>query len=539
MTAHPFSPTGRLAALEAMTAAPVDLLIIGGGITGCGLARAATLRGLSVALVERDDFGCGTSGRSSKLVHGGLRYLAYADFRMVREAVHERRILRQIAPHLVHPLPFVMPIWKGQSLAKYRLGLWLFDRMANADDLERHHLLNQGEIEAQLPGLRTGLKGGLAYGEYSTDDARLTLENALSAVEHGALVANHAPVVALNQERGRITGATVCDALTGQTYPVRARVTVNATGPWAARTLDLSGHQAPRTLLPSKGIHLVFSADRLPVAGAVTLMAPSGKAGFAIRRWDCVYLGTTDVAYDGPLDQPAADDRAIDDLLALAQECFPALELTRADIIGTWAGLRPLIAEPGKSPRDTSRHDEVWAGPEGLLTVAGGKLTTYRLMAHRVLGHVAEALGRAPTPATSPAAEPLFPGAAAPSPTPAELAAAGIAPGAAQRIAWLYGAFAARLLAMGREDPAWLEPLVPGCPLIRAQVRLAVEEEMALSLTDLLDRRTSLLLFTPDHGLSVAAAAANLMGQLLGWSAEEQARQLESYRSIARLHGPA
>lgn len=539
MTAHPFSPTGRQAALAAMATGPLDLLIIGGGITGCGLAREAALRGLSVALVERDDFGCGTSGRSSKLVHGGLRYLAYGDFRMVREAVHERRTLRQIAPHLVHPLPFVMPVWRGQSLIKYRVGLWLFDRMADADDLERHRLLNPSEIQAQLPGLRTGLKGGLAYGEYFTDDARLTLENALSAALHGALAANHAPVIALNQERGRVTGATVRDDLTGQTYQVTAKLTVNATGPWAARTLDLSGHKAPKTLLPSKGIHLVFSADRLPIAGAAALTAPSGRAGFAIRRWDCVYLGTTDVAYDGPLDQPAADDRAVADLLALAQECFPALELTRADILGTWAGLRPLIAEPGKSPRDTSRHDEVWEGPEGLLTVAGGKLTTYRPMARRVMAHVAEALGMPPSSAPSAEAGPPLPGAAAPGPTRAELSAAGIAPDAAERIAWLYGAFGHRLLDMGQEDPAWLEPIVPGQPALRAQIRLAVEQEMALTLTDLLDRRTALLLFTPDHGLSVATAAAVLMGQLLGWSDAEQTRQIDNYRRIAQLHGPA
>jgi glycerol-3-phosphate dehydrogenase len=521
-----------------MAAGPVDLLIIGGGITGCGLAREAALRGLSVALVERDDFGCGTSGRSSKLVHGGLRYLAYGDFRMVREAVRERRVLRQIAPHLVHPLPFVMPIWKGQSLAKYRLGLWLFDRLADADQFERRRLLSPGEVAAELPGLRPGLKGGLTYGEYFTDDARLTLENALSAAELGALVANHAPAVALTQERGRVTGATVRDELTGEAYTIQAKVTVNATGPWAARTLELSGQPAPKTIQPSKGIHLIFSADRLPIGGAATLMAPSGRAGFAIRRWDCVYLGTTDEAYHGPLDQVGADSRAVDDLLALAQECFPALELTRADVLGTWAGLRPLIAEPGKSPRDTSRHDEVWVGPQGLLTVAGGKLTTYRPMANRVMAHVEQALGRDRIPGRAGAPAALLPGAASPAPPRADLAAAGIAPEAAERIAWLYGTFSHRLLAYGRENPAWLAPVVPGHPLLRAQVRLAVEQEMALSLTDLLDRRTSQLLFTPDHGTAVAAAAAALMGQLLGWSDEETARQLYNYRSIAQIHVP-
>lgn len=534
MTAHPFSPAGRRAALERMAASEVDLLIIGGGITGCGIAREAALRGLSVALVERDDFGCGTSGRSSKLIHGGLRYLAYGDFAMVREAARERRILREIAPHLVHPLPFLMPVWQGW--AKYRLALWLFDLLAKAAPSERHRLLTPGEVEARLPGLRKGLKGGLLYGEYVTDDARLTLENALSAAEHGALVANHAPVITITMDhKSRVTGAVVRDELSGETYSVRARVTVNATGPWAALTLTASGITAPKALLPSKGIHLVFSAERLPVDGALALNAPSGRAGFAIRRWDHVYVGTTDDAYTGPLDLVTAGDDAVNSLLALVQECFPALELTRRDIAGTWAGLRPLIAEPGKSPRDTSRHDEVWAGPDGLLTVAGGKLTTYRPMARRVMKSVERALGLPPGQTGKSAGEPL-PGARAPRPTQRDLEAGGLPPKAAERIAWLYGAHAHRLLEMGREDPAWLQPIAAGIPGIRGEVRLAVEQEMALTLPDVMDRRGALLLFSANQGLAAAEAVAGLMGQLLGWPEERRDRQLADYRAVAGSH---
>ncbi|HWI65950.1 MAG TPA: glycerol-3-phosphate dehydrogenase/oxidase, partial [Symbiobacteriaceae bacterium] len=475
--------------------------------------------------------GCGTSGRSSKLVHGGLRYLAYGDFRMVREAARERQVLREIAPHLVHPLQFLMPVWQGQSLAKYQLGLWLFDRLSAATGDERHQNLNVAEMAERLPGLRTGLRGGLAYGEYVTDDARLTLANALSAAEHGAQLANHAPAVSIDQEGGRVVGATVRDGLTGETYRARAKVTVNATGPWAAQTLGLSGKPAPKALMPSRGIHLLFRADRLPIPGAAALNAPSGRAGFAIRRWDYVYVGTTDDAYDGPLETPTADAQAAASLLSLTRECFPGLELTPEDIVGTWAGLRPLIAEPGKSPRDTSRHDEVWAGPDGLFTVAGGKLTTYRPMSRRVMRHVEQALGLSSGDGRRSAEEPL-PGAAAPDRTKLRH----LPEKTAERLAWLYGAHTDRLLAMGDEDPAWLAPLAPGVPALCGEVRLAVEQEMALTLSDFLDRRSSLLLFTPDHGRAAAAATAAIMGPLLDWSEAEAERQVAEYGRVALAH---
>ncbi|HYF91585.1 MAG TPA: glycerol-3-phosphate dehydrogenase/oxidase [Symbiobacteriaceae bacterium] len=535
MTAHPFSSAGRLAALEQMASREMDLLIMGGGITGCGLARAAAMRGLSVALVERDDFGCGTSSRSSKLIHGGLRYLEHGDVGMVWEAARERRTLRRIAPHLVHPLPFLFPIFQGNSLTKYRFGLWLFDRLAGAAPADRYQMLTAEELLQKLPGLRRDMKGGFMYGEYVTDDARLTLENALSAAEYGALLANHAPALALDQERGRVVGATVRDELSGLTHRVRARVTVNATGPWAAATLALSGKPSPKALLPSKGIHILFRAARLPVEGAVALIAPSGRSGFAIRRWDYVYAGTTDDSYDGPMDLITADGRAISNLLDLVRECFPALELTHQDIIGTWAGLRPLIAEPGKTPRDTSRHDEVWSGPEGLLTVAGGKLTTYRPMSRRVMTYVEHALGLAPDRSPRTGTVPL-PGARGAAP---DLKALGIGREAAERIAWLYGAHAATLLAMGLEDSAWLEPVADGVPVLRGEVRLAVEHEMAMTVADFLDRRSSLLLFSPDHGLSAAAPVSELMGGLLGWTADQREQQVAQYRALAAAHRSA
>lgn len=541
MTKLAFGATGRQTALSTMAAGQVDLLIIGGGITGCGIARDASLRGLSVALVEQDDFGSGTSGRSSKLIHGGLRYLAHGDFAMVRESARERYVLRNIAPHLVHPLPFALPVWPGQSMNKYRVGLWLLDMLAGAEEAECYSPLTPAQLMERAPGLRGPVVGGFLYHEYLTDDARITLENALSAAAHGALVANHARVAGLLQDAGgRIRGVAVEDLISGRTYEVRARVVVNATGPWAGEMLRTTRQAAQKMLVPSKGIHLMFRADRLPLTDAVVLTPPGSRGGFAIRRWDFVYIGTTDDVHYGGLDKVTADASAVADLLKVVQDAFPDLCLTEADILGTWAGLRPLIAQ-GKTARDTSRHDEVWQSPDGLITVAGGKLTTYRPMARRVMEHVARVLDRE-LPGAERTAEVPLPGRPCPpeqigqfwTSTASALAARGVDAATARRLTWLYGAGVEELLAMEAE---WLEPLAPGVPALRAEVRRAVEQEMALTLADVLDRRTALLLFSTDHGLSAAEPASHMMASLLDWDETERCRQVGAYQALAAAHG--
>lgn len=543
MIGHPFGPAERLAALEAMARQPIDLLVIGGGITGCGLARDAALRGLAVGLVEKVDFASGTSSRSSKLVHGGVRYLAYGDVGLVRESAHERKVLGTIAPHLVHSLPFLFPLFRGDSAAKFRVGFTIFDRLAGSTRQERHRVLTADVVRERAPALRDPLTGGFEFTEYITDDARLTFENALSAAGNGAHVANHAAVTSFLVEDGRLVGARVRDELDGRTRDVRAAVVVNATGPWAEATIGLGPSPAPKHVLPSKGIHLLFHAARLPVRSALALKSPAGREGFAIRRWSYVYVGTSDVAHDGRLDQPVADRAAVDDVLRMTQDCFPSLGLTETDVVATWAGLRPLIAEEGKAPRDTSRHDEVWQSPEGLLSIVGGKLTTYRRMAERVMEHVARELGRDLGDSRRTAEAPL-PGAELDGrdfatfrdATAATLGARGVSAAAAERITWLYGAQADELLRLGESDPTWLEPLAPGSAAVRGEVRLAVEQAMALTLADILDRRTGLLLFSDDHGRAAAPAAAAIAGGLLGWTDAEVAAQLESYRQLAREH---
>ncbi len=543
MTTPQFGPAERLAALDAMAREPMDLLVIGGGITGCGLARDAALRGLRVGLVEKVDFAYGTSSRSSKLVHGGLRYLAYGDVALVRESAHERKVLNAIAPHLVHPVLFIYPLYKGDSKAKFRVGFTMFDKLAGSTPSERHKVLDAGQVRERVPALRDQVSGGFEYTEYYTDDARLTLETALSAAVHGAHVANHTKVTSLLVEGGRLAGVRVQDELDGQVRELRSAVVVNATGPWAEETIGLGDTPAPKHVLPSKGIHLVFHADRIPLRGAVALASPSGRAGFAIRRWDYVYIGTSDVAHDGQLDQPTTDQAAADDILRLAQDCFPALGLSEADVVATWAGLRPLIAEAGKSTRDTSRHDEIWRSREGLLTIVGGKLTTHRRMGERVMEHVARELGRDLGDAHRTASVPL-PGAdlggrdfaAFQSAMVARLGARGVSAAAAERVTWLYGAQVEDLLGLGELDPTWLEPLAPNSTALRGEVKIAVEKGMALTLTDILDRRTAALLFSDDRGLAAAPAAAEIAGDLLGWSATRRAAELEAFQRVARNH---
>jgi len=538
------SSSGRRETFAELGRERLDLLIIGGGITGCGIARDAALRGWSVGLVEKEDFGFGTSSRSSKIVHGGVRYLEYGHFLLVREAAQEREILRTIAPHLVHPLAFMYPVFEGESLIKIRAGLTVFDYLASTDGKDKHTNLSPDKVREQLPGLRERLKGGVRYLEYITDDARLTLENAQSAAQHEALVLNHARAGPLSMEDGRVTGCQVTDTLEGTTVDVTARVIVNATGVWCEEVLAEGAIETKHPLIPSKGIHILLRAERLPITGATFLRATNGKRGLAMRRLDYVYVGTTDTEYDGPLDQPRATRADVDEVLGMVQDCFPGQNLTHDDVLATWAGVRPLIQEEGKSTRDTSREDAVWHSPPGLISIAGGKLTTYRTMAQRVLAIADAELGPALGLPERTAIVPL-PGADVGREGMEEfradrgrsLAEMGVAPATVERLCWLYGRQLDDFIALAAGDPSWLEPLHPDVPAIRAEARNAVTHEMARTLTDFMDRRAALLLFSDNFGLAAAEAAADIMAEELGWSADRKTQELEDYYSLAAEHG--
>jgi glycerol-3-phosphate dehydrogenase len=537
-------PREREDNLRAMARESFDLVVVGGGITGAGVARDASLRGIRVALLEQGDFANGTSSRSSKIIHGGVRYLEYLQLGMVRESALERSVLRRIAPHLVHALPFLYPVFAGESLLKVRMGLRLFDFMAGARGDERSVRLDAGGTRERLPGLRDPLKGAVLYPEFITDDARFTFANIASAAAHGARVLSYARVDTFLFRGGRVVGVAVRDLETNERFEVLGAVTVNAAGPWVPDLHAAASLSAlPEEIVRSKGAHILLDRDRLPIRAATFLRSPGGRRGLVMPRGPWVYVGTSDEEYSGDVARPRAEPAEVMDLLAMAAECFPTAGLTARDVHASWAGVRPLVHQPGKSTRETSRHDHVWLSAPGLVTVAGGKLTTYRRMARRILEAVSRAWGRS-LPGTERTHLDPLPGAPSEalgsfrSRTRRALEAAGVPAAAVERIEFLYGTQSERLLAFGTEDPGWLEPLAQGVPALRGEVRLAIEQEMARTLVDILDRRLALLLFSPKGGWDAAPETAAIAGEILGWNGARREQELYTYKEMVREHGP-
>ena len=381
-----FSFRTRAKNLEQLSRDQFDVLVIGGGITGAGIARDAALRGLRVALVERRDFAVGTSSRSSKLIHGGVRYLQQGDVGLVMEAANERRVLRRLAPHLARPIHMLVPVHSRPTYAKLSVGLWTFDRMARVLEDERYRMVNRDETLALEPLLRPkDLYGAGLYFEYLTDDARLVLDTLKSAAALGAVVTNYSEVTGLAKDNGKLSAAMVKDSMTGGECSVRAKVIVNAAGPWvdAVRLLEGEG-ETPRLHL-TKGIHLVLRRERLTVSRIVVMNTSDHRAVFVVPHGDVVYIGTTDTDYDGRYDDPWITAEDVTYLLDAANATFDVDRLTESDVVGAWAGLRPLLHQEGKTPTEISRRDEIMVGPTGMISIAGGKLTTYRKMAERVV----------------------------------------------------------------------------------------------------------------------------------------------------------
>jgi glycerol-3-phosphate dehydrogenase len=485
----------------------VDVLVIGGGITGAGVALDAASRGLSVALVEREDFAAGTSGRSSRLIHGGARYLRRGEVGLVHEALRERARLLRLAPHMVRPLGFLIPIRGWPNRVSMGLGLTLYDAMAVGRNLRTHHWARPGEVATLAPSLKRE-SGGYLYWDCRTDDARLTLEIVRRAAASGAVVANHAQVQDLTGE-GSVTGARVEDRITGSTFHVRARVTVNATGAWADRVNGLAARPS-RRLRPSKGVHVVLERRRVPIRCAVMVPSAAHDGGlvFAIPWGPRVYAGTTDTAYHGDLDAPTVDPRDVKVVLGSLDRAFGG-ELGPTDVRASWAGIRPLLDTGRGSTRDLSRRHVVYEEPPGLITVTGGKLTTYRAMAEDVVDHLCRHLGRGGRCRT--AAIPL--GLTRPLGAELERATAaagrlGLDPEAGARLVARYGDDWEEALTLVREDPWQGEEAVPGLPVRRLELHLARTREMALTEDDVLERRTRLA--TMD-----ASAAAGLAGSVL------------------------
>lgn len=387
-----FSNLNRKEIVNTLKNGYFDVLVIGGGITGAGIALDAAARGMKTALVEMQDFAAGTSSRSTKLVHGGLRYLKNFEVKMVAEVGKERAIVYENGPHVTTPEWMLLPLHKGGALGKIStsIGLLVYDFLAGVKKSERHMMLSPEETMVKEPLIKKeGLIGGGYYVEYRTDDARLTIEVMKAAFEMGVIACNYSKVIKLLYENGKVIGAQIEDQLSKETYEVRSKKIVNATGPWVDNIRELDSSRNGKTLKLSKGVHLVIDQSRFPLKQAIYFNTPDGRMIFAIPRDGKTYVGTTDTFYNDDAINPnmTIADRMY--IINAINFMFPDVEIIENDIESSWAGVRPLIYEEGKDPSDISRKDEIWESNSGLITIAGGKLTGYRKMAERVVNLLA------------------------------------------------------------------------------------------------------------------------------------------------------
>lgn len=383
-----FSFTDRPHILAKLKSEEFDLLIIGGGITGVGIALDAASRGLKTVLVEKNDFAYGTSSRSTKLIHGGLRYLKQFEFALVKEVGSERAVVHKLAPHLVLPEKMLLPLREGRGFGSLltSFGLWLYDWLAGVKQADRRRMLTRKQTLRAEPLLKKdGVKGGGLYAEYRTDDARLTIEIAKTAHQHGAVLLTYAQVNNFIYTNSKVEGVQVTDLQTNTTLSVKAKVVVNATGPWVDTLRTLDGSKQGKTLHLTKGVHIVVAYQRFPIKQAVYFDVADGRMIFAIPRGRTTYIGTTDTDYHAEIDAVRVTKADVDYLLNAVNESFPNIMLSERDVESSWAGLRPLIHEEGKSASELSRKDEIFEAASGLLSIAGGKLTGYRKMAERVV----------------------------------------------------------------------------------------------------------------------------------------------------------
>ncbi|CAM4500437.1 glycerol-3-phosphate dehydrogenase [Paenibacillus endophyticus] len=533
-----FSAQNREQVLEQMQQSQIDVLVIGGGITGAGIALDAAARGMKVALVEMQDYAAGTSSRSTKLVHGGLRYLKQFEVGVVAEVGKERAIVYENGPHVTTPEWMLLPLYKGGTFGKFStsIGLRVYDFLAGVKRKERRVMLSAADTLSKEPLLkRDGLKGGGYYVEYRTDDARLTIEVMKKAVERSALAVNYARVETLRYGNdGKITGALVKDNISGAQYELKAAKIINATGPWVDDIREMDGSKKGKTLRLTKGVHLVFDKSRFPLRQAVYFDTPDGRMVFAIPRAGKTYFGTTDTNYKGNAVNPimTLEDRTY--LLQAVNFMFPDLKLVEGDVESSWAGLRPLIQQEGKSPSEISRRDEIFVSDSGLISIAGGKLTGYRKMAETVVDKVVELLGQEGSGLQFVKGDtksiPMSGGDLGGSggfesyvnKKTAEGSKFGFSKEESKFLAERYGSNVDQLFKLAQTTAEWAAAFK--LPLVLAvQLRYAIEAEMAVKPVDFFIRRTGDLFFRIDHVKQWKEAAMSAMAELLGWSEEQHA----------------
>jgi glycerol-3-phosphate dehydrogenase len=534
------TPQDRARALSAMQEDELDLLIVGGGVVGAGAALDAATRGLSVGILEARDWAAGTSSRSSKLIHGGLRYLEMLNFRLVREALKERGLLLQrLAPHLVRPVPFLYPLThRGWERLYVAAGLMLYDTLAavssTASGVPRHRHLTRRQALRLVPSLRKdALVGAVQYYDAQVDDARHTMFVVRTAVAYGALAANRSCVTGFIRQGERVTGVKVRDLETGQDLEIRAKQVLNATGIWTDETQSLVGERGQFRVRASKGIHLVVPRDRILSQSGLILRTPTSVL-FVIpwgRHW---IIGTTDTDWSLDKAHPAASSSDIDYVLDHVNTAL-VTPLTREDVEGVYAGLRPLLAGESETTSALSREHVVGHPTPGLVVVAGGKYTTYRVMAADAVDEVARGLdGRVPASCTQ-----RIPLLGAEGYDAAWNARNRTATRYGIHVAWVehllqrYGTLATEVLDLCAADPVLAEALSGAEDYLAAEVVYAASHEGARHLDDVLTRRTRISIETWDRGVSAAGPAASLMASALGWSDAQRAREVEHY--LARV----
>jgi len=540
-----FSPAVRQANIRAMQQRTLDVVVIGGGITGAGIARDAAMRGLAVGLVEKKDFASGTSSKSARMVHGGLRYLEQYQFGLVFSACTERYKLCKLAPRLVHPIGFTYPVYRTSknSLLTMRMGMWLYDLMALFRTMKRHRIVDAQQTAELEPALaRQGLTGAACYCDCMADDARLTLATIQAAHRHGALIANYAEVNGILQEGGRVRGVEVMDGITGEQFTLRARVTVNATGVWADQIRHMDDADARAMIRVNRGSHLVVPREKLEINGAVIFSSADGqRAMYAIPWQHTCIVGTTDVDHEGTLDEVCATSAEVEGMVDAVNHAFPGNRLTQQDIISTFAGLRPLVDGEGSAAYQASRDHRILESQTGLLTISGGKLTTYRRMAEDLVDVVSKKLKAESgvvaregcTTDRVPLAEEAF---------EAEQVVDAMAERYPQldrqvleHLALTYGPASADVLALVQRDPELGARVVPDLPYIRAEVPYAIQHEMAMTLDDWMIRRTHIMHEDAEQGLGCASEVAAMMAPHLGWDATEKERQVQAYNEQVKL----
>ncbi len=523
----------RQAWIDQLQSTTYDLAIMGGGITGAGIAMQAARLGLKVLLVEKNDFASGTSSQSSKLVHGGLRYLQHYDFGLVHTALKERYYLLKNAPHIVHRLPFVLPIYKDSpdGYLKLQLGLNFYDLLCGLHPIGRHHMLSKNKLESKLPGLKQeGLKSAANYYDAQGDDCRLVLASLWTAVQHQAHILNYFEINKINIQQHKVQNMIGQDKLSKKSYIINAHVFVNATGAWSDQVRQLTSDQVivPR-VRNTKGVHVIIPRSKLPIREAVMVFsAIDGRAMFAIPWEKMTLLGTTDDDYHQVIDDVHATSREIDYLLKSFNAAFPAAGLTTSDIISTMAGLRPLVLKKSVHASEVSREHELFEDPGDLFNIIGGKLTTYIKMADDLMKKVHKKFARLNGHYRLPPLAPMAGSQGDLQEVESHLqATTNWEQPLIEALVRRYGTQTKEIAALVAGNERLGQLLHPGGAVILAEVDYTVANEMVVSAADFIMRRTRLFYLDKQHGREVAKQVVDRMAELLAWPEEEKLRQMD------------